>query len=80
MLFLHDFLRKEIRKMASGVGVGETGNIFPLVIAEVEKCIIETALRENRFNYFATAKMLGIGRSTLYRKIKQFGIKRKKIT
>ncbi|HKK39517.1 MAG TPA: sigma-54 dependent transcriptional regulator [Cryomorphaceae bacterium] len=39
-----------------------------------EKVLIQRALKENKYNKSATAKALNIDRSTLYRKLKDYGI------
>jgi DNA-binding NtrC family response regulator len=39
---------------------------------DVERQVIEAALRETRGNRRRAAEMLGIGERTLYRKIKEF--------
>jgi DNA-binding NtrC family response regulator len=41
-------------------------------MAEVERRVIEAALRETRGNRRKAAEMLGIGERTLYRKIKEY--------
>ena len=43
-------------------------------INEVEKDAIERAIMEFRGNLTEAAKALGIGRATLYRKVKQYNI------
>ncbi|MBS1988391.1 hypothetical protein JST56_05335 [Candidatus Dependentiae bacterium] len=73
-LSLHDFIRREVKKMVIGIGHKGQGNIYPLVMEEVEKTIIELVLQETDYNYFATAKILGISRSTLYRRIEALKI------
>jgi len=47
-----------------------------LPLQEVERRVIEATLRERQGNVRATAKLLGINRSTLYEKIKQYDISR----
>jgi DNA-binding protein Fis len=69
---LEDFFTQNIKKMVCGMTSNEKGNIYPLIIQEVEKTIIKLTLEETQFNYFKTAKILGISRSKLYRKIKTF--------
>lgn len=71
---LYDFLRKEIQQMILGIGTHNKGNIYPLVIGEIERSIIKIVLEETNNNLFASAKILGISRSTLYRKIKDLRI------
>lgn len=73
-LSLHDFIKREVKKMVIGIGLRGKGNIYPLILEEVEKTIIELVLQETNENYFATAKILGISRSTLYRRIKALKI------
>lgn len=42
-------------------------------LADIEKGVIELALRWNRGQVARTARMLGIGRATLYRKLAEMG-------
>ena len=73
-LSLYDLLRRDVKKMVSGISRYEKGNIYPLIVQEVEKYIIEVVLEEVRYNYFRAAQVLGISRSTLYQKIKYLDI------
>ena len=73
-LSLQDLLKKEIKRMVIGIGTNSKGNIFPLITQEVESTIIKLVLEETNFNYFQTAKLLGISRSTLYRKVYSYKI------
>jgi len=47
----------------------------PATIKQMEIILITQALRRNKGNKTATAKELGIDKSTLFRKMKTFGIK-----
>ena len=76
---LYDVLKKTVKKMVRGLGEHEKGNIYPLVVSQVEKNLIELVLQEHRNNYFHAARVLGIGRSTLYRKIATLKIEGKKV-
>ena len=67
-------LHREIKRMTAGIGLHNQGNIHPLIMGEIEKYIIQIVLEETNRNYVAASKMLGIGRSTLYRKIAAHGI------
>jgi DNA-binding protein Fis len=71
---LYELLNREIKRMAAGIGYQNKGNIHPLIMNEIEKYIIQIVLQETHYNYLAASKMLGIGRSTLYRKIEILGI------
>jgi len=46
----------------------------PLSLNEAEKIVIASALKRNKGNLSAVAKELGVGRQTLYRKIKDYGL------
>lgn len=48
-------------------------------LAEVEKVVIAIALQKTRWNKQETAKLLGIGRTTLYEKIRKYGLDRRLI-
>ncbi len=51
---------------------GKESNILPL--AQLEKQAILNALNQLNGDKLTTAKMLGIGKTTLYRKLKEYGI------
>jgi len=51
------------------------GSLTGLTLDQIEKQAIRNALRVNQGNREATAKMLGIGERTLYRKLREYGIK-----
>jgi DNA-binding protein Fis len=71
---LHELLKSDVKKMISGIGRNQKGNIHPLIIQELEKSLIEIVLEETGHNLLSASRILGIGRSTLYRKIKKFKI------
>ena len=49
-----------------------TGNVLPL--ADIEKDLIAFAIDHNAGRMAQVARQLGIGRSTLYRKLKEYGL------
>lgn len=49
--------------------------LYERVIAEVEKPLIEVVMQKNLGNQTRTAKMLGINRNTLRKKLEQYSIK-----
>ncbi len=51
------------------------GSLTGLSLDQIEKQAIREALRANTGNREATAKMLGIGERTLYRKLKEYGLR-----
>jgi len=71
---IYDFVSKKVQRMVESYCNDEKGNIYPLIVNEVERCVISSVLKETKGNYFRAAKSLGISRSTLYRKIKNLGI------
>ncbi len=46
---------------------------MPQDLVSNEKALVESALKENKYNISKTAKQLNIGRTTLYRKMKKYG-------
>ena len=52
----------------------ESKGIQPRKLKEVEKEHIQHTLEENKWNISKTSKVLGIDRSTLYKKIRQYGL------
>ena len=51
------------------------GNESSLTLEEMEERHIRKELTRNSYNYSAVADLLGIGRTTLWRKMKKYGIK-----
>ena len=50
------------------------GNLYEMVIQEVERPLFEAVMRHARGNQSRAAKILGINRSTLRKKLEQYGI------
>ncbi len=71
---LYELLKRDVLKMVNSVEHNKKGNIYPLVMQEIEKYLIALVLTETKNNYFRAAKVLGISRSTLYRKIEVLNI------
>jgi DNA-binding NtrC family response regulator len=46
-------------------------------LADVERIVIASALQKTRWNKQETAKLLGIGRTTLYEKIRKYKLDKK---
>jgi two-component system response regulator HydG len=69
----------EIRQTATPdsveVGAASLEALGGMTLEQIEKQAIRNALRLNNGNREATAKMLGIGERTLYRKLREFGLK-----
>src|SRR3712207_9381764 len=59
------------------IGVGPLKDILEQEIYSldgVEKVVIASALQKTRWNKQETSKLLGIGRTTLYEKIRKYGL------
>jgi Fis family transcriptional regulator, factor for inversion stimulation protein len=52
----------------------ESSGLYQLVLTEVEKPLLETALKYSDFNQSKAAKILGLSRSTLRKKLEFYGI------
>lgn len=48
--------------------------LHALVISEVEKPLLEAALAHSGYNQTKTAKLLGLSRSTLRKKLEHYGL------
>jgi Fis family transcriptional regulator, factor for inversion stimulation protein len=48
--------------------------LHAMVISEVEKPLLESALEHSGYNQTKTAKVLGLSRSTLRKKLDQYGL------
>jgi len=59
----------------SAAGMSAAGGLAPpiLPLSEVEKRVIQEAIRITKGDRTVAAAMLGIGRTTLYRKLKEYG-------
>lgn len=73
-----DILKNNIKKMVYGIGINNAGNIHHLLMSEVECSIIKIVLQETHYNLVQTAKLLGISRTKLYRKIKTYNLPSRK--
>ncbi|MFN3234125.1 MAG: DNA-binding transcriptional regulator Fis [Gammaproteobacteria bacterium] len=56
------------------LGNPETANIYELVLDEVEEPMLRRVLRFVRNNQVRAAKLLGISRGTLRKKMKKYGM------
>jgi sigma-54 dependent transcriptional regulator, acetoin dehydrogenase operon transcriptional activator AcoR len=74
---LNEILVRDVKKMVGGIGPNQKGNIHPLIMQEIEKNLIEIVLEETKYNLLLASRILGIGRSTLYRKIDKLKIELK---
>ena len=64
----------EARRAAAAEPAGESGAPEVKTLADLEREAILGAIRTLRGDKLQAAKMLGIGKTTLYRKLKEYGI------
>ena len=72
---LHDILARDVKRMVRSLVGNEDCNLYGLIMQEVERSLITLVLEETKYNYLRASKILGISRSTLYRRINALGIK-----
>jgi two-component system nitrogen regulation response regulator GlnG len=56
------------------MNVGSGKNLYPTLMRAVERPLIELALRETHGNQIKAARLLGLNRNTLRKKISEFHI------
>ena len=71
---LSEHVRNCVEKYFTQLNGHESADLYTLVLAEVEKPLLETALKYADFNQSKAAKLLGMSRSTLRKKLEQYGI------
>lgn len=71
---LSEHVRLSIENYFSQLNGHDSSGLYALVLAEVEKPLLETALKHANYNQTKTAKILGLSRSTLRKKLDQYGI------
>ena len=71
---LHDCVRLALEQYFADLKGHAAENIYPMVIHEVEKAMLETVMAQAGGNQTHAAEMLGINRSTLRKKLKLHGL------
>ncbi len=69
-----DFLEKKISEFVVRMKSAGGKDLYPLLIREIEKCLIRLILKESDGNQVKAAQTLGINRNTLRKKIKELKI------
>lgn len=52
----------------------KTGNLYEMVLSEVEKPLLDAVLRHTQGNQSRAAELLGINRATLRKKLEHYGL------
>jgi Fis family transcriptional regulator, factor for inversion stimulation protein len=71
---LSDHVRKCVEDYFAHLNGHDSSGLYQLVLNEVEKPLLETALKHADFNQTKAAKVLGLSRSTLRKKLEHYGI------
>ncbi len=67
-------VRHSLENYFSQLNGHESSGLYALVLAEVEKPLLETTLKYANYNQTKTAKILGLSRSTLRKKLDLYNI------
>lgn len=73
-LILSEHVRMAIKDYFARLDGCEVSELHSLVLNEVERPLIQTVLEHCGFNQTRSAQMLGMSRSTLRKKIAQYGL------
>jgi DNA-binding protein Fis len=65
-------VERSLKNYFSQLGDTDPSNLYELVIAEVELPLLEVVLKRTRGNQTKTAKLLGLSRGTLRKKLKRY--------
>jgi len=68
----------KLRSCMNGVEKLDKGEIYSIVLEQVERPLIRFILEKTRWNQVKTADILGINRNTLRKKISELGIELKR--
>lgn len=71
---IRDSVRHCLEKYFADLDGHEPAEILQLVLAEVEPAMLETVMHFARGNQTRAADMLGINRTTLRKKLRQYGL------
>lgn len=71
---LAEHVRLSVETYFTHLNGHESSGLYQLVLTEVEKPLLETALKHADFNQSKAAKMLGLSRSTLRKKLDHYGL------
>lgn len=74
MCSIKEFLEGKLNGFLDKMAKIENSNLYEAVVSEVEKALFSIVLKETNGNQVRAAKMLGINRNTLNKKIKEYKI------
>ena len=67
-------VKKAVNQYLANLDGYQATDLHAMVLAEVEKPLLEATLQHSGFNQTKTAQILGISRSTLRKKLEQYNI------
>ena len=73
-VILASYVEKKIGDFVRAMNVGSGKKLYPTLMRAVEQPLIELALRETHGNQIKAARLLGLNRNTLRKKISEFEI------
>jgi Fis family transcriptional regulator len=71
---LADCVRRAVQTYFDDLEGDDPGGLYHLVMAEVERPLLETVLARTRSNQSQAARLLGINRATLRKKLHHHGL------
>lgn len=75
---LKDCVRQALNDYFKQIDGEEITNLYDMVLAEVEAPLLEVVLEMTRSNQSSAARMLGVNRGTLRKKLKQYNLLQEK--
>ncbi|MCW8828350.1 MAG: DNA-binding transcriptional regulator Fis [Gammaproteobacteria bacterium] len=71
---LNGCVRKALDKYFSDLDGHSAGELYQLMLGEVERPLLEKVIEHTRGNQTQASQLLGINRGTLRKKLKQYGL------
>jgi Fis family transcriptional regulator len=70
---LHASIKQSVERYFNDLNGEPVGNLYDLVLAEIEKPLFEAVLKQTKGNQSKAAIILGLSRGTLRKKLKSHG-------
>jgi len=71
---LRKLVEQKARSLLLRAAGEETGDLYHIIVSEVERLLLQVILEETKGNQLRTAGLLGINRNTLRKKIRELGV------
>ncbi len=71
---LEDLIQSKVSDFVKGMRNGSARNLYPMLISAVERPLLSSTLRETQGNQIQAARLLGMNRNTLRKKIAELHI------